>query len=214
VHNLPGLWIDHPDRDFAFSVETLLSEVYDQLDDTELVLRLFAALEPPKCSPPLRRRATSRPLGDKQTQVAPRAVFRIRLGYASAAAARYAQARPSPPARRSAYSPIPNKIPFASRNPKLASSHRRPATRKGRNEKGIRADLLIMGGFIGNRFGCTTADGNYAEIEVSGSTLAAAAQIVEDVVWCFDWLGPGNEPILRSPTQAPSMYPPRSRVEE
>ena len=41
---LPGSWIDHPDRDWAFLVQMFLDEILDQLNEARLVLMLFEGI--------------------------------------------------------------------------------------------------------------------------------------------------------------------------
>jgi hypothetical protein len=63
--------------------------------------------------------------------------------------------------------------------------------------KTIPTSLLVLGAFRDNCFGATGAEGRYVEVELSNSILVQAFAIVEDLIWCFDWLGPGNTRILR-----------------
>ena len=52
----------------------------------------------------------------------------------------------------------------------------------GRGGVPLPGPLIVLGGFIDNRFGSTTEDGRYVEIEMSNSVLAQACAIVEDLL--------------------------------
>jgi hypothetical protein len=67
----------------------------------------------------------------------------------------------------------------------------------GRNKKPIPSPILILGGFHGNCFGATTSEGKYVDIEISSATISKAETILKNLIWCFNWLGPGNKKIIR-----------------
>jgi hypothetical protein len=48
----------------------------------------------------------------------------------------------------------------------------------------------VIDALIGNRYGCTTADGEFGEVEVSAETLAVAHQTTQAVINAFQWMGP------------------------
>jgi hypothetical protein len=47
-----------------------------------------------------------------------------------------------------------------------------------------------MDALNGNRYGCTTAAGEYGEVEVSAATLAVVHQATQAVITSFQWKGP------------------------
>ena len=67
----------------------------------------------------------------------------------------------------------------------------------GPHGRPLPSPLIVLNGFRDGAFGATNADGALVEIEVLRSTLKAACPIVEDLVWSFDWIGPGNLPVTR-----------------
>lgn len=183
---LPGPWIEHPDRNWAFRTRMLLDAILDELDEAQLVLRLFQEAsggDPLSGDFRLRRLyaksfvyaldATSQFIGvlksDKQLPVTARAQCERFL---------------------SEFGML--------RDLRNSLHHIEDRLRGfGRDGKNIPTSLLVLSSFRDNNFGATSARGGYVEIEVSDSILLRAFAIVEDLIWCFDWLGAGNTRILR-----------------
>ncbi len=183
-HELPGPWIDHPDRDWAFLIHMLLDEVLDQLNEARIVLPLF------------------KEKSGSDTQVTG-ADQRLHLIYAKSFV--YAL---------DAAAQIVSVLEQQEQLPAMASDqckrflsqfgelhelrnslqHIEDRLRGiGRNRKPIPSHLLVLGSFRNNNyFGATTSDGRYLELEISDSVLIQAYSIIEDLIWCFDWLGPGD----------------------
>lgn len=49
---------------------------------------------------------------------------------------------------------------------------------------------LLLNCLNGNRFGCTTADGQYGEVEVSAACLSGVRQCIQAIIDSFTWMGP------------------------
>lgn len=201
MRNLPGLWIQHPDRDFAFVVQMVLSATYDQLDEAELLLRLFNALQEDH------RLITARPPDDSWEVNKLRSLYARSFAYAVDTLSQLLLALPKIGALPSGVQAHIEQFQqsFGSIRELRNSLHHiedRLRTKgrmgKGGQERALPPGLVIMGHLVGNKFGCTAANGLYAEIELSAATLATASQIVDDIVWCFDWLGPADQPVRRS----------------
>ncbi len=184
IHELPGPWIDHPDRDWAFLVWMLLDEILDQLNEAHIVLPLFEE----------KSGLDTRLSG---------ANHRLHLIYAKSFV--YAM---------DAATQLVRVLEKQEQLPTMANDHCKRFLSQfdelrhlrnslqhiedrlrgiGRGGKPIPSHLLVLGGFRNNNyFGATTSDGRYVEIEISASVLFQAYSIIEDLIWCFDWLGPGN----------------------
>lgn len=194
-YELPGPWIDHPDRDWAFLVWMLLDEILDQLNEARIVLPLFVEKS------------------GFDTQLSG-ADYRLHLVYAKSFI--YAM---------DAATQLVRVLEKQEQLPTTANDHCKRFLSQfgelrdlrnslqhiedrlrgiGRDHKPIPSHLLVLGGFRNNNyFGVTASDGRYVEIEISASILLQAYSIIEDLIWCFDWLGPGN---IRLNRPSPDVY--------
>ena len=184
ILKLPGFWIDHPDRDWAFLVKMLLDKILDQLNEARLVLRLYEASNG----------SASQVNGcDQRLHL----IYAKSFVYALDAVGqliRVLQKQEKLPVLASDKCKT-FLVQFGElRDLRNSLQHIEDRLRGlGRHGKPIPSTLLVLGGFRNNdHFGATTAEGRYVEIEVSNSVLIQVNTIVEDLVWCFDWLGPGN----------------------
>jgi hypothetical protein len=191
---LPGPWIDHPDRDWAFLVQMLFDEILDQLSEARIVLHLFKekselASQTTKVDQQLRQiYAKSFVYAlDTITQI-----IRIleKQEQLSKAARIHCQK-------------------FLSQFGELRElrnslQHIEDRLRGiGRDRRPIPSTLLVIGAFRENSFyGAITSDGHYVEIEISDSVLTDAYSIIKDLIWCFNWLGPGEVQLERPETDA------------
>ena len=57
-----------------------------------------------------------------------------------------------------------------------------------KSQKPIETNILIIGGFIDNRYTFSGSDGNQYEIEISETTLEAARRIIQDVINSYPWI--------------------------
>ncbi len=63
----------------------------------------------------------------------------------------------------------------------------------GYGRKKLPGPLLVIGGsLVGNRFGLTSGDGRYAEIELSEQMLADFRSALLDIIWSFEWIVIGD----------------------
>lgn len=52
--------------------------------------------------------------------------------------------------------------------------------------------VLVIDSLMNNRYGCTLGDGTYGELEVSGTSLAAATALLQRALDAFSWRGPAQ----------------------
>lgn len=180
---LPSPWIDHPDRDWAFLFHMLLDEILDQLNEARIVLPLFkeksGTVKPPTESDRLRL------------------VYAKSFVYALDAATqivRVLEQQEQLPAKAS--DQCKRFLAQFGELHELRNSLQHIEDRLrgiGRGRKPIPSHLLALGSFRNdNYFGATMSDGRYLEIEISDSVLLQAYSIIEDLIWCFHWLGSGE----------------------
>lgn len=185
---LPGCWIDHPDRDWAFVAQMLLAEVTTQLAEAAVVLGLF--LE-----------------AGKELSSSPRDSARMRSLYARSFVysldtigqlIRVLQGSDQlPPSAREQCQRWLAEF-GALRELRNSLQHIEDRLRGlGRRGTPLPKPLVILGAFRNNLFGGTTAEGTYVEVDVSASVLCQARAIIEDLLWSFQWLGPGSIPVHR-----------------
>lgn len=183
---LPGSWIDHPDRNWAFLARMLLDELLDQLKEARLVVALFQEANSQE-DPSVERRL--------------RHLHAKSFVYALDAAGQLIRVL-----KRQEQLPITARShcerflsQFGSlRDLRNSLQHIEDRLRGiGRHDKPIPSPLLVLGAFRNGHFGATTSEGHYVEIEISNSILEQAVTIVEDLIWCFAWLAPGNTRVHR-----------------
>ncbi len=181
---LPGPWIDHPDRNWAFLAHMLLDEILDQLNEARIVLPLFKEKSGAN---------TQSTETDKRLCL----VYAKSFVYALDAAAqivRVLEKQEQLPAR--AIDQCKKFLAQFGELHELRNSLQHIEDRLrgiGRDRKNIPSQFLVLGGFRNyTYFGATVSDGRYIEIEIADSVLIQAYSIIEDLIWCFDWLGPGE----------------------
>jgi hypothetical protein len=191
---LPGTWIDHPDRDWASSVQMLLDEVLDQLSEAHLILAMFEASN-----------MTVSKVNDQNNRL--RLIYAKSFVYALDTVCqliRVLQKQEQLPSLASDYCQKFLAQFGGLRDLRNSLQHVEDRLR-GIDRKGepIPSSLLVLGAFRDNNyFGATVSDGRYVEIEISDSVLIQAYSIVEELLWCFDWLGPGNIRVERPDSDA------------
>jgi hypothetical protein len=195
---LPAPWIDHPDREWAFSVRNLLGEIVNQLDEAALVLTLY-------------EKATAADKGPVQGVHGPKlhnSACRLRFLHAKSfvysfdAAGQLMRVLAGLPC-------LPDDaqsccVRFEStfgelRGLRNTLQHIEDRLRGlGPQCRPLPHPLVVLGVFRDGFFGATTADGAYVELGVSRATLKAACSIIEDLLWSFAWIGPGNQAVSRN----------------
>jgi len=184
---LPGPWIEHPDRDWAFLTRMLLDALLDQLKEAQLVLTLF-------------QEASAQDNASVDCQL--RLLYAKSFVYALDAAGQIIRVLKGyehlPVTARSHCERFLSQFGVL-RGLRNSLQHiEQRLCGICRRGKPIPNSLLVLGAFRENSFGATTAEGRYVEIEISNSVLVQAFAIVEDLIWCFDWLGPGNIRLYRA----------------
>lgn len=186
---LPGPWIDHPDRDWAFLVRMLLDKIIDQLSEAHIVLHLFKEKSE---------------LVSQSTEVDQRLrhVYAKSFVYALDTITQIVRVLEKQEQLSEVASHQCKR--FLSKFGELRGlrnslQHIEDRLRGiGRDRKSIPSNLLVLGAFRDNNYyGATTSDGRYVEIEISDSVLTEAYSIIKDLVWCFDWLGSGEVQLER-----------------
>jgi hypothetical protein len=189
---LPGNWIEHPDRNWAFLTQMLLDAILDQLDEAQLVLALFQGAG-----------ELHNPSADRRLHF----LYARSFVYALDAAGQFIRVL-----KKDGQLPVTAGTHcerFLSqfgqlRDLRNSLQHIEDRLRGlGRNDKTIPSPVIVLGCFRDNNFGATTAEGRYVEITLSDSVLVQAFAIVEDLMWCFDWIGPGNTKIIRGGEHVP-----------
>jgi len=184
---LPGPWIEHPHREWAFLSRMLLDALLDQLKEAQLVLTLFqgASAQDNPC------------VGCRLRSLHARS-FVYALDAAGQLIRVLEKCEQLPVTARSHCERFLSKFGLL-RDLRNSLQHTEDRLRGiGRHNKPIPNSLLVLGGFRDNSFGATTAEGRYVEVEISNSVLVQAFAMVEDLIWCFDWLGPGNIRLYRA----------------
>ncbi len=181
---LPGLWIDHQDRDWAFQMRILLNEVLDQINEAALVLDLYQASIDSMRAQPVTAPSNLSHLYARCFVYALDTVRQL-----------LKVIRDDPQLPSSAHNHCDTFLAEYEniRNLRNSLHHIEDRLRcLGPGGSRISAPLLLLGCFRNDHFGCTAADGTYAEIELSQATLRRAGTIIEDLIGSFTWLGPGN----------------------
>ncbi len=193
-YELPGPWIDHPDRNWAFLVHMFLDEILDQLNEARIVLPLF-------------KEKSGADTQSTETDQRLHLVYAKSFVYALDVAAqivRVLEKQEQSPARAS--DQCKRFLAQFGELHKLRNSLQHIEDRLlgiGQDHRPIPSHLLVLGGFRNyTYFGATVSDGRYVEIEISDSVLTQAYSIIEDLIWCFDWLGPGEIRLERPRTDA------------
>ncbi len=191
---LPGTWIDHADREYAWTVQPLLNSAIDQFNDAIVACQLFEPFD----YEDLKGVASgevfrSDPVRDRLRGICARAYV-----YALHAACSYIKAAKqqplnAPPVVASCDALLQRFKGIDQIRHSLAHVEER-SQGKGYGGKELRGPLLVIGGsFIGsNRFGLTSGDGRYVEVEISEGFLSCFRSALRRVLWSFEWLVVGN----------------------
>jgi hypothetical protein len=192
--SLPGAWIDHSDRDYAWTVHHLLDFAVDQFNDAVVACQFFE----PITDDDLRRDASGEvlawrdPVRDRLRGICARAyVYALDATWSFVDALAHQTGNPS-----SAVSACDGFLQRFKdiRHIRHSLAHQRERSQaEGYPSKRLAGPLLILGGaFIGNRFGVTSGDGRYAEVEISEQLLACFRSALLEIIWSFEWIVIGN----------------------
>lgn len=180
---LPAPWIDDPDRDWACSIRLLLDAIIDQLDEAALVLTLY-------------EKANSEARDDMRLRLLYAKSFVYSLD-AMGQLVRVLTLASLPPEARACCERFGSAF-GGMRDLRNTLQHIEDRLRGlGRRGEPLPTRLIVLSSFKNGRFGSTTADGAYVELDVSRATLDHACGIIEDLLWSFSWIGPGNQVVRR-----------------
>jgi hypothetical protein len=194
---VPAPWIDGSDRDWAFLVRMILDEVARQLDEAALVLALYEAAAAEDAPPVQGEYHAGPPSSARRLRFLYAKSFVYSLDVAGQLVRILAGLTPLPEEALSCCAKFQANF-GALRDLRNTLQHVEDRLRGlGPHGKPVPSPLIVLGGFRNGVFGATTAEGPVVEIEVSRATLKAACTIVEDLMWSFDWIGPGNLPVTR-----------------
>jgi hypothetical protein len=191
---LPGPWVDHTDRDYAWTVRTLLDFAVGQFNDAVVACQFFEPInydglkrgisgEPSAWRDPVR---------DRLRGICARAYV-----YALDATCRFVEAVAKQPLNAPAVTATCNVLlqrfrDVAQIRHSLAHVDERSQA-IGYGRKKLPGPVLVIGGsFTGDRFGITSGDGRYVEVEVSERFLASFRSALLEAIWSFEWIVIGN----------------------
>lgn len=191
--SLPGAWIDHSDRDYAWTVHLLLSSAVDQFNDALVACQFFEPIADDDLKLDAAGEVLARrdPIRDRLRGLHARAYV-----YALDATTSFVDVLAgqvgNPPSAISMCSAFLQRFKDIRhiRN-SLAHLHERSQA-KGYPGKRLTGPILNLGSFIGNRFGVTSGDGRYAEVEISEQLLACFRSALLEIIWSFEWIVFGN----------------------
>ena len=192
--SLPGAWIDHADRDHAWNVRGPLSSAVDQFNDAVVACQFFEPITANdlKRDPSGDVSARRDPVRDRLRGICARAYV-----YALDATCSFVKilleeplSKPATTAACSAFLQRFQGVRLIRNS--LAHVDERSQGMGSRGKKLPGPVLVIGGGFTGNRFGVTSGEGAYAEVEISEQFLACFRAALIEIIWSFDWIVIGN----------------------
>ncbi len=188
----PGPWIDMTDRDLAFTIDHLIHMAIDQFNEAVLACELFS---------PLHVQWISELKDESHTLQKSKDSTLLRL-YAksficSVDATRsflfvLASQHGLPVSTKEACRKFQQDFGYL-RDIRNSIQHiEERAQGLGRNNQPLNVRLLVLGAFIDNRFGITTDNGCYVDVEISEATLQLIRLALQKIIWSVKWLGPGS----------------------
>ncbi len=193
--SLPGLWIDMVDRNLAFTIYILLQMAVDQFNEAVLACELFTPLHTQRVS--TREEDCVTPINAKNSTLI--AMYAKAFVHSLDATRSFlfvlARQQGLPAYTVDACCKFKQDFGYVRdiRNSIQHIEERAQGLAQGGKLLDVR--LILLGNFIGNRFGFTTDKSGYAEVEISESTLQLVRVGLERVIWSVKWLGPGSTPI-------------------
>lgn len=194
----PGPWIQHHDRDFAGDVCLLLQFAADQFNEALLAFDLFR----PFTAQDVRRDTAGGPLPEDRVQSHLRFMYAKAFVYsldATRAFVHVVSTLPGiPPTTGNACAAFLQHFGYIREIRNSLQHIEERAQAKGSLRRRLSGPILVLGSLNERRFGITSGDGRYIEVEISESTLQRVRCALSDVIWSFEWIGPGNVPVRRS----------------
>jgi hypothetical protein len=192
--SLPGAWVDHTDRDHAWTVYGLLSDAAGQFNDAVVACQFFE----PITAGDLKRDASGEllsrhhPVRDRLRGIYARAYVYALDTTCSFVKILVEQSLNAPPATAACNAFLRCFQDVRHIRNSLAHVDERSQS-IGSGRKKLPGPLLIISGaFIDNRFGVTSGDGLYAEVEISEQLLACLRSALLEIIWSFEWIVIGN----------------------
>jgi|ERR1039458_6369310 hypothetical protein len=192
--SLPGPWIDDTDRDYAGTVYHLLSSAASQFNDAVVACQFFEPID----RDDVKRDASGEvfawtdPVRDRLRGICARAYVYALDATCSFVEAVAKQPLNAPPATAACNDFLQRFQDVDQIRHSLAHVDERSQA-IGYGRKKLPGPLLVIGGaFIDNRFGITSGDGRYVEVEISERFLARFRSALLEVIWSFEWIVIGN----------------------
>lgn len=197
---LPAPWIDGQDRDWAFQSHMLLSTIIDHFEAAVIAFTLF---EPPDIEKMIQRGAdgeitiTRNKWEDSLRSAAVKMFVSALDGIGKILGVlRRDERTPSKAVE------VCNELSGQFEAVKyIRDSHQHMEDRcrgLGKWDKAVPSSVLLLGVMMdGRRHIMTGSDGKQYGIEISEAVLRMVQANIEDLIWSFEWIGPGNIPIKR-----------------
>ena len=199
---LPGLWIDHTDRNYAWTAQHLMDMAVDQYVEAVVACSLFKPLSIEEfqrgsnCTDDESRayESTLRFLYAKAY------IYALDATRAFVAIISRQSAKPSETVK--ACNEFLETFGFI-RDIRNSLQHIEERAQGIAKRKQIETPILNLGVFEGERrFSITSENGQMVGIEVAEEFLVRVQSGLEKIIWSFDWLGPGEFPIQRPENRA------------
>lgn len=198
----PGLWIQHDDRDFAGDVCLLLGFAADQFNEALLAFGPFR----PFTIEDVRRDAEGTPLSEDRAELRRRFMYAKMFVYSLDATRAFVHVVSTvtgiPKLTADACEAFRQEFGYI-RDIRNSLQHiEERAQAKGQFGRRLSGPILDLGSLNERRFGITSGDGQHLEVEISEFVLRRVRSALLNVMWSFEWLGPGNLPVRRGLTDA------------
>jgi hypothetical protein len=188
--SLPGVWIEMPDRDLAFTIERLLRMAVDQFNEAVLAYELFIPLHTQRFSAGNNGNNSERDHKNSQLISMYARSFVCSIDATRSFLFVLKRQEGLPASTSETCAKFEQSFGYV-RDIRNSIQHiEERALGLGARDKPLDVKILVLGAFIDNRFGITTDEGHYAEIEVSEDTLRRMRAALEKVIWSVKWLGP------------------------
>ena len=195
--SLPGPWVSHADRDFAGDVRLLLGCAADQFDDALLAFDLFT----PFTIEHVRRDADGTPLSEDRAASRLRFMYAKTFIYSLDAVRAFVQVLSRlvgvSPATESACEEFCKQFGFIREIRNSLQHIEERAQAQGSYGKRLSGPILDLGSLNERRFGITGGNGRHLELEISEAFVQLVRERLADVIWSFDWIGPGETTVAR-----------------
>jgi hypothetical protein len=196
--SLPAPWIQHEDRDFAGNAWLLLNAAADQFNEALVAFDLFKPLTMEEA----RRDPEGTPITEDRVESRLRFLSAKAFVYSLAAAGAFVYVLSKKTgisqATARACKEFQRQFEYI-RDIRNSLQHIEGlAQAKGSRGKRLTGPILNLGSLVERRFEVTSGeDGSPLKIEISESVLRSVRAALLEVMWSFDWFGPGFTPVHR-----------------